>query len=390
MDDIMPNPSSPPSYLQMPLDISMLSNWKVPTKDDQILYLKFTSVIIYAASSGCEITWELFILVKLPCRRCYVYIRCRSATGEWVEYDGIVTVSGLQDTTLHKTHEYILKKKHLLTAGIDKGTERYNATKLSKLQGSQITSLPIKCKGVYDQFLRVLEEPWPCAGQNAANHTAPRTGDPQCLGIKVKKSDRCLLFVPQPEVVLLIPLSSLASLETDRCIKSQLGCLCQSCVTACFVPQDETRAERLLRFACNCDSHLTAANIQCNVTSFGLQLLAVIFQLFQLFLRFQCENTKRLRKGGPRRLLNRRQMLKISIANKTGLQNNQFEECQGQGATTAGKLVSRHVLLHFFSSNPVNSTFYFSHAPTSRLMVRFFSVRYCSCRMSESECACFM
>lgn len=87
----------------------MLSNLKVPTKDDQILYLNFTSAIIYAASSGCEITWALFILVKLPCRRCYVYIyiRCTSATGEWVEYDGIVTVSGLQDTTLQKTHEYI-------------------------------------------------------------------------------------------------------------------------------------------------------------------------------------------------------------------------------------------------------------------------------------------
>ena len=193
--------------------------------------------------------------------------------------------------------------------------------------------------------------------RSLGHHTAPRTGDPQCLGIKVikvKKAIGVCFFVPQPEVVLLIPLSSLASLETDRCILSQLGCLCQSCVTACFVPQDETRAERLLRFACNCDSHLTAANIQCNVTSFGLQLLAVIFQLFQFFLRFQSENTKRLRKGGPRRLFNRRQMLKISIADKTGLQNNQFEECQGQGATTAGKLVSRHVLLHFFSSNPVN------------------------------------
>ena len=37
----------------------------------------------------------------------YIYIRCTSATGEWVEYDGIVTVSGLQDTTLQKTHEYV-------------------------------------------------------------------------------------------------------------------------------------------------------------------------------------------------------------------------------------------------------------------------------------------
>ena len=81
---IHPNPSSPPSYLQMPLDISMLSNLKVPTKDDQILYLNFTSAIIYAASSGCEITWALFILVKLPCRRCYVYIYTLHICDRWV------------------------------------------------------------------------------------------------------------------------------------------------------------------------------------------------------------------------------------------------------------------------------------------------------------------
>ena len=83
MDNSMPNPSksnpnrsSRPSCLRIALDISMLSNLRVLQKeDDQILYSEFTFVIIYAASSSCEINWASFILVQLPCRRCYVHAK---------------------------------------------------------------------------------------------------------------------------------------------------------------------------------------------------------------------------------------------------------------------------------------------------------------------------
>ena len=209
-----------------------------------------------------------------------------------------------------------LKKKKLLTAGMDTGTERYNATKLSKLQGSQITSLPLKCKGVLWPIPTSTGGALAMRRSKCRKSHCTQDGGSTMLGNKGLKSDRCLLFC-SPAWGCLADSAIVSGILRDWSLHRVSAWI--ACVTACFVPQDETRAERLLRFACNCDS-LTAANIQCNVTYFGLQLLAVIFQLFQLFLCFQCENTKRLRKGGPRRLLNRRQMLKISIANKTGLQ----------------------------------------------------------------------